>query len=127
MSCSLSVDVFVFFSSRRLHTRCALVTGVQTCALPICKSAFHLDLDQISAAEHRGCAQHHQALFTDRQFFVAPKIAKLIGDNFLIEGRSEEHTSELQSLMRISYTAVGLKYKTHPVNIKTDCINMEGE
>src|SRR3546814_5527409 len=27
-------DVFVFLSRRR-HTRCALVTGVQTCALPI--------------------------------------------------------------------------------------------
>src|SRR3546814_7367168 len=26
---------FVFFASRRRHTRCALVTGVQTCALPI--------------------------------------------------------------------------------------------
>src|SRR3546814_1163947 len=26
----------VCFSSRRRHTRCALVTGVQTCALPIC-------------------------------------------------------------------------------------------
>src|SRR3546814_6381629 len=26
-----------FFSSRRRHTRCALVTGVQTCALPICR------------------------------------------------------------------------------------------
>src|SRR3546814_1499431 len=29
------VGVF-FFSSRRRHTSCALVTGVQTCALPIC-------------------------------------------------------------------------------------------
>src|SRR3546814_8066110 len=28
--------VYFFFSSRRRHTRCALVTGVQTCALPIC-------------------------------------------------------------------------------------------
>src|SRR3546814_9901195 len=28
-----------FFSSRRRHTRCALVTGVQTCALPISESA----------------------------------------------------------------------------------------
>src|SRR3546814_19645409 len=27
--------MFVFFSSRRRQTRCALVTGVQTCALPI--------------------------------------------------------------------------------------------
>src|SRR3546814_9703867 len=29
---------FFFFSSRRRHTRCALVTGVQTCALPICRA-----------------------------------------------------------------------------------------
>src|SRR3546814_10677967 len=27
--------LFFFFSSKRRHTRCALVTGVQTCALPI--------------------------------------------------------------------------------------------
>src|SRR3546814_16298877 len=32
----LSGVVFFFCSSRRRHTRCALVTGVQTCALPIC-------------------------------------------------------------------------------------------
>src|SRR3546814_7998199 len=32
----LHILYFVFFfSSRRRHTRCALVTGVQTCALPI--------------------------------------------------------------------------------------------
>src|SRR3546814_1648876 len=30
-----SIFMFFFFSSRRRHTRCALVTGVQTCALPI--------------------------------------------------------------------------------------------
>src|SRR3546814_11905613 len=34
---------FVFyFSSRRRHTRCALVTGVQTCALPILVDAWPL-------------------------------------------------------------------------------------
>src|SRR3546814_10333695 len=32
------LDLF-FFSSRRRHTRCALVTGVQTCALPIYQAA----------------------------------------------------------------------------------------
>src|SRR3546814_18353435 len=31
----LQTICFFFFSSRRRHTRCALVTGVQTCALPI--------------------------------------------------------------------------------------------
>src|SRR3546814_11024708 len=35
--------VFFFFSSRRRHTRCALVTGVQTCALPISVAAFPAD------------------------------------------------------------------------------------
>src|SRR3546814_19178481 len=33
----ISLIVFFFFSSRRRHTSCALVTGVQTCALPICQ------------------------------------------------------------------------------------------
>src|SRR3546814_16522243 len=34
--CTLSLFLlFLCFSSRRRHTRCALVTGVQTCALPI--------------------------------------------------------------------------------------------
>src|SRR3546814_11468303 len=33
----MSVFLVLFFcSSRRRHTRCALVTGVQTCSLPIC-------------------------------------------------------------------------------------------
>src|SRR3546814_16051389 len=32
----------LFFSSRRRHTRCALVTGVQTCALPICLRELNL-------------------------------------------------------------------------------------
>src|SRR3546814_973320 len=33
--CRCRVMLFFLFSSRRRHTRCALVTGVQTCALPI--------------------------------------------------------------------------------------------
>src|SRR3546814_2624525 len=32
--------MYLFFSSRRRHTRCALVTGVQTCALPIWASLW---------------------------------------------------------------------------------------
>src|SRR3546814_2969608 len=42
--------VFVFFfSSRRRHTRCALVTGVQTCALPILPGAELFRLDVVEA------------------------------------------------------------------------------
>src|SRR3546814_3442455 len=36
MGCVMFSEYWCFFvSSRRRHTRCALVTGVQTCALPI--------------------------------------------------------------------------------------------
>src|SRR3546814_1041500 len=41
---------FCFFSSRRRHTRCALVTGVQTCALPISIGAFRALLDRAMVA-----------------------------------------------------------------------------
>src|SRR3546814_4052195 len=37
----LSVFIVFFFASRRRHTRCALVTGVQTCALPICRDELY--------------------------------------------------------------------------------------
>src|SRR3546814_2413652 len=47
--------VCFFFSSRRRHTRCALVTGVQTCALPISRerdplAAIRLERDVVTAA-----------------------------------------------------------------------------
>src|SRR3546814_8667500 len=38
-----------FFSSVRRHTSCALVTGVQTCALPICHALLADRLGQIDA------------------------------------------------------------------------------
>src|SRR3546814_9025323 len=45
----------VFFSSRRRHTRCALVTGVQTCALPICRAGLsrrRLGLERLLEIRH---------------------------------------------------------------------------
>src|SRR3546814_9148876 len=44
----ISVFLFFFFSSRRRHTRCALVTGVQTCALPIFAAAGVIDGDGVA-------------------------------------------------------------------------------
>src|SRR3546814_954580 len=40
----------MLFSSRGRHTRCALVTGVQTCALPIAGDQHLAEASQISAA-----------------------------------------------------------------------------
>src|SRR3546814_10363202 len=60
--CMFGVFYF-FFSSRRRHTRCALVTGVQTCALPILKDVgntsatdaaevFYVHLENVFAAKN---------------------------------------------------------------------------
>src|SRR3546814_6618927 len=40
-----SMVLLLMFSRRRRHTRCALVTGVQMCALPIYKKALVLEPD----------------------------------------------------------------------------------
>src|SRR3546814_1198447 len=50
MMISVSVSFF-FFSSRRRHTRCALVTGVQTCALPI-SAAYRRFTDAAAATAY---------------------------------------------------------------------------
>src|SRR3546814_1992513 len=48
--CHLYRLVIFFFSSRRRHTRCALVTGVQTCALPIYEVAAQQMLGFVQCA-----------------------------------------------------------------------------
>src|SRR3546814_6278087 len=47
--CVLYFCVLFFFSSRRRHTICALVTGVQTCALPISERYYALRYIAVAA------------------------------------------------------------------------------
>src|SRR3546814_16249363 len=56
MCCSDALYVF-FISSKRRHTRCALVTGVQTCALPICARHITRKLDVADAEAVAALAQ----------------------------------------------------------------------
>src|SRR3546814_3190137 len=127
---------FVFFSSRRRHTRCALVTGVQTCALPIsdgsARGTLRIKLGSESylayCAENAGVRawlvaareqpRVRRGLQQQNHSFTLVLGAELkgLGRHFPdaaarlyiamlneVANRSEEHTSELQSLMRISY------------------------
>src|SRR3546814_6608620 len=66
----LSRYLFFFFSSRRRHTRCALVTGVQTCALPIY-------LKRYLAAEHLSPEEFYR-----RRYGINP-FRKQEGSDFL--------------------------------------------
>src|SRR3546814_4446683 len=150
-----------FFSSIRRHTRCALVTGVQTCALPIFTEAtFGLpvfrhppdseEIAKLLTAQAQfperailvgvyalGKAQRVIALLRragyERPLFIHGALQgmcdlyrdfgvelgelrpatgaakKALAGEIVLAPRSEEHTSELQSLMRISYAVFCLK------------------
>src|SRR3546814_7075152 len=50
---SLSSVICFFLSSRRRHTRCALVTGVQTCALPIWFGRIAIEIAVTSFCDER--------------------------------------------------------------------------
>src|SRR3546814_2784681 len=56
----------VFFSSRRRHTSCALVTGVQTCALPIYsgQTLWGVKSDRSAPSNRRSGAGHHGTTIT---------------------------------------------------------------
>src|SRR3546814_1268230 len=149
-----SYIVCFFFSSIRRHTRCALVTGVQTCALPICRQRKDVPMQfdlliigggiqgagiaQAAAAAgfsvlvlektalasgtssrsskliHGGLRYLESAQLRlvreslherERLLRLAPDLVHLVPFHVPIyrRSRSAEHTSELQSLMRISY------------------------
>src|SRR3546814_1674254 len=142
--------IFVLFlSSRRRHTRCALVTVVQTCALPIAlrgvgfndytlgaspavsvyvdqvplaSSAFtqgaSLDLERVEVLKGPQGILFGQNSTGGAINYIAAKPTRELEAGFSASygrfdtfDRSEEHTSELQSLMRISYAVFCLKKK----------------
>src|SRR3546814_1776456 len=165
-----------FFASRRRHTRCALVTGVQTCALPIFKNgAWILSRDWEKVGRYYQGKQRRlppfeysvtrtiDDLFAARDWLLQSRLiatdvetachpAQITCNGYTgihpsgqvrsfvipfaddysdggvfwsnaddhaiahssmaeINDRSEEHTSELQSLMTISYAVFCLKKK----------------
>src|SRR3546814_3543293 len=148
-----------FFSSRVRHTRCALVTGVQTCALPISSEPvlYVCNVEEASAASgnahiarvfEKAAADGAKAVVisaaieaeivqmdaADRPEFLAELglsetgLARIIRAGYELldlitfftvgpkearAWRSEEHTSELQSLLRISYAVFCLKKKKY--------------
>src|SRR3546814_8330280 len=150
------VFVIFFFSSRRRHTICALVTGVQTCALPISPSIAsaisllvasrwtwplippasaptitgnngpsrknrNARLNRTARKSRRATTQAALASESRESGVDDADMVSLITSPPLLHPRprSEEHTSELQSLMRISYAVFCLKKKNNKQNTQT--------
>src|SRR3546814_10025103 len=83
-----------FLSSRRRHTRCALLTGVQTCALPILRQAAqHLARDHLPEAVLL-LRPVYQYLLREARLGLAPVLADQIAQQGLpvlgLDARSEE-------------------------------------
>src|SRR3546814_5162571 len=149
---SVCVFFFFFFSSRIRHTRCALVTGVQTCALPISMIgliavaavgvtpviAQTVSDDEVPTTSldipgnvklygdakpnvYRPSATVNGEIITSTDIAQRMALIRIANSNLTLDPeeeerlrqqvfsnliRSEEHTSELQSLMRISYAVI---------------------
>src|SRR3546814_8887819 len=139
MKCKFGGVVF-FCSSRRRHTRCALVTGVQTCALPIYSADVHsrtwsAKMNQTTLSPEPGTSSatptaadiklgdgadtsSSKAGTRDKISAEAQKLKGKAGEKASEYARSEEHTSEIQSLMRNSYAVICVKKKTYILTIK---------
>src|SRR3546814_7456718 len=82
-----------------------------------------VEVDQHVAAEHHVELPEHRRIVEQIERLVGDHAADFLADAPLLaflgemlhqqSDRSEEHTSELQSLMRISYAVLCLKKKTH--------------
>src|SRR3546814_5695753 len=72
-----------FFSSRRRHTRCALVTGVQTCALPISVVDVPLLLTAVSADSPCGDDLEYDASFLELERAAQGQPERQMGDAVL--------------------------------------------
>src|SRR3546814_3694635 len=129
-------NYYLLFSIRRRLTWCALVTGVQTCALPIYAPqddrrfpdlphhSIQLGTTQRKQMPPVEDARKHRRLRESLSHRLDYRCSKPFAVDAVDEEvrflractpqqiRSEEHTSELQSLMRISYAVFCLKKKT---------------
>src|SRR3546814_12112015 len=90
--------VCFFFSSRRRHTRCALVTGVQTCALPI----FSIEMQCWKQVDPIGIAPSNQIELPT----PFPCLDRLLASNRILDriiGLYEHETSQAVPLAEIGY------------------------
>src|SRR3546814_6985940 len=93
--CGFVCVVVFFFSSRRRHTRCALVTGVQTCALPIYFAGYSAierrrDVDASLKMIEAAWAKEPQN----------PSITDSLGWAYVLTGRLDEAVPLLEKAQR---------------------------
>src|SRR3546814_2258089 len=120
-----------FFSSRRRHTRCALVTGVQTCALPISITLGGLSLLTLLIGR---IDRHHGRLLMleDRLAEIAGQRGAELGDIAIAGWHAVEHVARrsrigLRQLLLRGHPVEQARFQRHPryrdQTDRTDCGN----
>src|SRR3546814_13504414 len=104
-----------FFSSRRRHTRCALVTGVQTCALPISlirpRRQRGIEVARADEGGEAGVARVHRAPVVDIE--VEPRQRR--GRQLFLD-RSEERRVGKECVSTCRYRWSPYHYKKKNTN-----------
>src|SRR5256884_1947099 len=110
----IGIRILVFFFQAEDGIRDVAVTGVQTCALPICAALDHLYQRVLLASDRE--FQHSfsgQVRFLDRRLYVHHHpVVDAQPAAFDLSSRSEEHTSELQSRLHLVCRLLLEKKKT---------------
>src|SRR3546814_15816322 len=109
------LSLLFFFSSRRRHTRCALVTGVQTCALPIYPKQTLIrypESDQSIPARYARAYAWHKSAYPDKaeheiDSLLAekpddPYFLELKGQILLESGKPEQALASLRKAVEIA-------------------------
>src|SRR3546814_10327989 len=94
-----------FFSSRRRHTRCALVTGVQTCALPIwtCLRIAGSFPTDVAFAPRMGPWRDRSILAPARRPWRRDSV--IVFGNLAVGRSAREHAPDLGDELRVDLAA----------------------
>src|SRR3546814_9995827 len=111
-----------FFSSRRRHTSCALVTGVQTCALPISVFAYDLTdraytvVGEVTAGVRKGSVFSKEASQTKIYRELWERAEKLGADAVINAKYGDSHISAF-SWGKTNATGTAIKFAAVPSTI----------
>src|SRR3546814_6733346 len=102
MICGSFFCFLFFFSSRRRHTICALVTGVQTCAFPICIESSAME-NSLRKRQGDGSMSARVALITGGTGGIGTAICRRLaasGHRVATNYRNEERARDWQARMK---------------------------
>src|SRR3546814_19111287 len=102
---------YFFFSSRSRHTRCALVTGVQTCALPICDAMLNKVMNFLRDEEGATAIEYG---------LIVGLIAAVLVAILLAIGGADDNSGLRKLFTKVSTAEIGRASCRESVSVRVD-------